>query len=150
MAVHVRPHEPGAPQVMRHDSEHREDEHGVATLITRLGKETVHLLRQETALARKEVKENFAEAKRGAMALATSSVVMLSGLIVLLFAAAYAIAEFWPLWASFLVVGGGVVVIGAVMAAAGKKKLEPHNLEPTKTRETLREDQNLIREQVRA
>lgn len=146
MAVEV--HE--SPQVMRTPGTHEaaEEHRNVTGLLTRLGRDTVQLIRQETALARTEMNEKLNEAKKGAAALASSSVVMLSGLIITLFAVAFGLAVIWPAWLAFLVVGGGVLLIGAVMAAAGKKKLEPSHLQPHQTRETLREDREFIREQV--
>ena len=146
MAVEV--HE--SPQVMRPPGtrETAEEHRNVTALLTRLGRDTVQLIRQETALARTEISEKLNEAKKGAAALASSSVVMLSGLIITLFAVAYGLAVIWPTWLAFLVVGGAVLLLGAVMAFAGKKKLEPGHLQPEQTRETLREDREFIREQV--
>jgi hypothetical protein len=127
---------------------HPDDEHRVGALLTRLGRETVQLVRQETALASKEIGENLNEAKNGAIAVATSLAILVPGVTVLLIAAAYGLSLYLELWAALLVVGGGALLIGAALALVGKKKMEPSNLEPTKTRQTLREDKQFIREQV--
>lgn len=125
-----------------------EEEHHVGELLTRLGRETYHLIQQETALARTEIGENLVDAKRGAIALATSLAIIVPGVTVLLFGAAYGLAEYLALWASLLIVGGAVVVLGVGLAFAGKRQLELENLEPKKFKESIRDDRRFLREQV--
>ncbi len=129
-------------------STHSEEEHRVGQLLTRLGRETFQLIQQETALARTEIGENLADAKKGAIAIGTSLAVIVPGVTVLLLGVAYAISRVLPLWASMLIVGGAVLLLGIGLAYAGKKQLEWEKLEPTKTKESLRADTRFVREQV--
>jgi hypothetical protein len=125
-----------------------EEEHHVGELLTRLGRDTYHLIQQETALARTEIGENLVDAKRGAIAMATSLAIIVPGVTVLLFGAAYGLSEYLELWASMLIVGGAVVLLGVGLAFAGKRQLALENLEPKKFKESLRADRRLLREQV--
>ena len=70
------------------------------------------------------------------------------GVTVVLLGAAYGLSQYLALWASLLIVGGAVVVLGIGLAFAGKRQLEWEKLEPRKFKESLRADQRLLREQV--
>lgn len=125
-----------------------EEQQSLPTLLSRLSKETTQLIVQQIALARTELDAKLNEAKQGAIALATSSVVSICGLLMLLFAAAYGIGEVLPTWAGFLIVGGTILAIGAGLAAAGKQKLAPERLKPTETQAMLQKDKEFIKEQL--
>lgn len=131
-------------EMMVYDPETSES---LTTLLSRLSRETTQLVVQETALARTELEAKFAEAKRGAVVLATSSVVLLAGLIVLLFAAAYGIGTVLPVWAGFLIVGTVVIGTGAVLALLGARRLNPERLRPKQTQSMLQKDKEFIQEQ---
>lgn len=137
MPVQSRPHDLVVPG----------EDQSVASLLSKLSKDTTQLIMQQTALARVELEAKLAEAKQGAIALATSTVLALSGLFVLLLAAGYGLGEVLPLWAAFLIVGCSVVAIGAGLAFAGKRKLDPERLNPVETRAMLQSNKEFIKEQ---
>jgi sterol desaturase/sphingolipid hydroxylase (fatty acid hydroxylase superfamily) len=118
-------------------------------LISQLGRQTVTLFRKETQLARTEMEEKFAHAKRSAMAFVASAVVMFAGLLFVLWAAAFGIAEFIPMWASSLIVGGSVLVIGVVMALLGRQQAhEAAPVLPEQTVDELKKDAQMLRGQL--
>lgn len=120
----------------------------VPQLLTRLGKDSAELLRTEAELARAEVRESIADIKKGTASLVTSSVVLLSGLIILLMAGVYGLGIVLPLWASALIVGGAVTLIGGIAAAGGAAKLRKENLKPDRTVREARRDVRMAKEQL--
>ena len=79
-----------------------------------------------------------------AVALATAGVgalFLLFGLLLLLVAGALALSLVMAMWAAFLVVGGGIVLVGAVLALVAVKGLRSHAAPlPEETKEQLTED----------
>jgi fatty acid desaturase len=135
-----------------YDAETGIEERGRASLpelISQLGRQTVTLFRKETQLARTEMEEKLAQLKRSAMAFAAAMVVMFAGLLFVLWAAAFGIAEFIPMWASSLVVGGSVLLVGTIMALVGRQQAqEVQPVMPEKTMDELKKDAQMIRGQL--
>jgi hypothetical protein len=79
-----------------------------------------------------------------AVALATAGVgalFLLFGLLLLLVAGALALSLVMAMWAAFLIVGGGVVLVGAVLALVAVRRLRSHAAPlPEETKQQLTED----------
>ena len=143
------------PQAQRQaafqDQPHRQtrDDHGtdapVGGLLRELAHEVPSLLTKEIALAKSEARESLRVTKAGLAAVATGGAVSMAGLVVLLFAAVYALATVMALWLSALIVGAAVMLIGYVMVQAGKKKFESESLRPNRTINSLHKDHDAIR-----
>ncbi|MFN7150032.1 MAG: phage holin family protein [Microthrixaceae bacterium] len=107
---------------------------------------TIELFRQELRLARAELNEKLDQAKRGVGSIVSGSMVLAGGLLALLAAAVLGIGLYIPYWASALIVGGVVAVIGGIMLAAGRHELEAEQLAPKRTLEEIQRDKQLIQE----
>jgi uncharacterized membrane protein YqjE len=105
----------------------------VGDLLRRLATDVPDLVVKELALARAELTESMRETRAGLIAMVVGVGVLMPGLFVLLMAAVYGLATVITLWASALIVGAVVTVIGAAMLHAGKKKLEPDHLKPERS-----------------
>lgn len=92
-------------------------------------KQTLHdaqdLVRGEIALAKAELRDEVRRVGTGAAALTGAAVAGLIGLVFLLTAAAWGIAEGlnWPVWSGFAIVGALVTLVALVAAAIGRKRL---------------------------
>ena len=96
------------------------------------------LARQEMALARLEAKRSMGAKAQGAMAFG------LAGL-----AAAAGLALVMPVWAACLVVMGGFLLVAAVAALVGKRRMaRPVALDATKR--TLKEDAGWAKAQLKS
>jgi hypothetical protein len=99
------------------------------------------LIQLEIRLAIEGIKRQVRGAAVSAATGLAGALFLTFGLLLLLVAGALALALIVPIWAAFLIVGGGVVLLGAalaVAAAAGlKSKAAPL---PPDTREQLTED----------
>lgn len=124
------------------------DDRPITALFGDLASETAALIRKEVELAKAEMSEKVGQAAKGAVSLAVGGAVALIGLGFLLWAIAYGLGEWLPMWAAAGIVGLVVTAIGAVMLLSGKAKLSAQNLQPTRTIETLKDDGRWAKAQI--
>ncbi len=120
-----------------------DDDHSIGGLLKQLGREIPSLLTKELALLKAEAKESVRTTKEGVAAVSTGGAVMFSGLIILLFAAVYALSEVIEPWAAALIVGAIAMLIGFMMVKAGQKKFQ-QDMKPHHTINSLQKDKNAI------
>jgi predicted phage tail protein len=120
------------------------DQESIADLLRRLMEELSTLFRQELALASAEISGAMSKLSRGLISVATGGAVLYAGFLTLLAAAVLALALVVEPWLAALIVGGAVTLIGLVMVMKGKKALEPSDLKPRRTVESLRQDKDVL------
>lgn len=98
------------------------------------------IVRGEVRLAKAEIREEIAKARRGAVLLVAGGLVLAAALGCVLLAAIYGLATIWPPWAAALAVGGAVAILGVALALSGKKQLGAVELPPQKTAASVREN----------
>lgn len=103
------------------------------------------LFRKELALAGSEVSQSLNDTRKGVSSLLSGVVVLNSGCLFLLAAATLALGQIMELWLAALIVGGVVTIIGLIMVTAGKKKLEPSSLKPTRTMDSVQKDKETVK-----
>ncbi|HKI37771.1 MAG TPA: phage holin family protein [Gemmataceae bacterium] len=108
------------------------------------------LIRQEIALAKSEMVREWDKAKTAASSLAVGAALLALGGVLLCFAVVYVLHEVagLPLWASFLIVGGVITGLGAVLFFIGRAKAGQVNVIPPQTAETMKENVQWIRNQT--
>lgn len=125
----------------------------LATLFSDLTRDTVELIRQEIALARAELSEKVSTAQGALSSMAIGAAVLLAGLFLLLQAAVQGLALVLPPelapWLAPLLIGLAVILIGWGMLRAGRSQLDPGNLAPHRTMESLRRDKAVVQERAR-
>lgn len=129
------------------------NEKSLAALFSDLTRDTVELVRQEIALARTELSNKVTTAQTALASMAVGAAVILAGLFLLLQAVVQGVAMILPPemapWLAPLLVGAIVAVIGWAMLKAGKAKLDPDNLVPQRTVDSLRRDKAVVQEKTR-
>ncbi|HEU4620393.1 MAG TPA: phage holin family protein [Gammaproteobacteria bacterium] len=118
------------------------------TLIRRLADEVTTLFTKELALLKVEMTSALSDTRAGVVALAAGGAVVFAGLLYLLAAAMLALMLVLPGWASALIVGGVVTLIGLIMLASGRSKLEPAAFNPTRTRASMQKDRNMLERNI--
>lgn len=103
------------------------------------------LFRKELALAGSEVSLSLNDTKKALSGMISGVVVLNSGYLFLLVAATLGLGQIMELWLAALIVGGVVTVIGLIMVTAGKKKLEPSSLKPTRTIDSIQKDKESVK-----
>lgn len=125
----------------------------LAALFSDLTRDTVELVRQEIALARTELSNKVTTAQTALASMAVGAAVILAGLFLLLQAVVQGLAMVLPPdlapWLSPLAVGLIVAGIGYAMLKAGQSKLDPDNLVPQRTMDSLRRDKAVVQEKTR-
>ncbi len=125
-----------------------ENETSAVGLIRQLAHEVPALLTKELALAKAEIKETVETAKAGVAAVGMGAIVMLAGLIIVLLAAVYALANIMQPWLAALIVGAVAMVVGFIMIQSGKKQFDASNLTPERTVNSLQKDKDAIQRKV--
>lgn len=120
----------------------------VLELLRELVSESQALLRGEAQLLRTEMSEKLARAERGMTSMAGGAALSLAGLVLLLSALALALSAAMAGWLAFLIVGAAAVLVGGAMAAAGKRRVELHQLKPERSIEEAKADGRFMKHQA--
>jgi uncharacterized membrane protein YqjE len=122
---------------------HRGPEPSVTALVSGIINDAQELFKQQVALVRTEIRDDFRKTKEGALSLALGLGVGALGALLLCFALVYLLA--WavpqvPLWVWFGVIGVLLAAGGGAMIYAGTKKFESLNPLPEQSAQALREN----------
>jgi hypothetical protein len=112
----------------------------MGTVISDIVGDLQGIVRAEVRLAREEIKEELASARRGTMFLTGGALVLVFSVGLILLALVYALATVWPAWAAALTVAGLAGIVGAALLAAGRKAFRAVTLLPPRTVSTVREN----------
>jgi lipopolysaccharide export LptBFGC system permease protein LptF len=120
------------------------DNQSIIELVRRFSDELLTLFRQEMALATAEVSRTIRKLAAGAASVAAGAAVLFAGFLTLLAAAVLGLSHVLEPWLAAAVVGVAVTIVGVVLLIAGKKTLQPENLKPERTVDSLREDKDVL------
>ena len=118
---------------------------------------TRSLLREELRLAKAEMREQLALVGRNAVWISVGAVLLLASILVLCIAVSRGLtvilAQFFApeiaAWLAPLLLGLALAAIGAILITRGVHALRDHlNLVPEKTKQTLKEDKEWLRQKV--
>jgi hypothetical protein len=122
-------------------------------LFTDLWRETRTLVHDEAELARAELSEKLSQATTGIGEIAVGGAILFAGFLVLLLAAVAALAlvlpEEYAQWLAPLIIGGVVMIVGAIVLARGRSQMQARSLAPRRTMESLQRDARFAREHTR-
>jgi uncharacterized membrane protein YqjE len=117
-----------------------DSERSMGTVLSEIVGDLQGIVRAEVRLARAEVKEELAAARRGTIFFAGGAMVLALALALVLLALVYALATVWPAWAAALAVAGLTAAAGAALMAAGRRAFSAVELPPPRTATTVREN----------
>ncbi len=130
-------------------SQERQEERSLGDLFADLAQDTSTLVRQELHLAGHELTDRASRVGKDIGMLVAGGVILFAGLLALIATLVIILGEIgldW--WLAALVVTVLVLGIGAALVARGRSDLKKADLMPRQTMETLKEDQEWIKEQV--
>ena len=112
----------------------------LGSLLSDMTSELSQLMRQEVSLAKAELKEEAAKGAKGAGMLGAAAVTGYLALVMLSFAAAWALAAAMPTGLAFFLVGAAFVVATVLLGKRGKERVSQVSPVPEQTVQTLKED----------
>jgi uncharacterized membrane protein YqjE len=124
-------------------------EPSLGELFSDLSRESSALIREEIRLAQVEMTEKGKKAGSGVGYMAAGGFIAYAGFIVLLIALVIGLSYFMWDWLAALLVGLIVLAVGGFLAYSGFKKLKEINPAPRQTIETLEEDKEWLRSQMK-
>jgi len=114
----------------------------LSELVSGILNDVQHLLKQQVDLIKSEFKADLRKTKQAAQCFGVGTILLSIGAVLLSIAGVYALEAFahLPLWACWLIVGGGLTVLGVVAMAVGKSILNSYNPLPDKSLNALQEN----------
>jgi hypothetical protein len=129
---------------------HNTSEASLTALVTGIINDAQELLKQEIALARREIADEINKSKQAAVSLGVGVAVGALGgwLLILMIVSLLNEVAGLPLWVSYLIVGGVLTIVGCGLFFAGKAKASDINLVPKQTVQTMKENVQWIKDQT--
>jgi hypothetical protein len=125
------------------------DERSLGELFGDLARDTATLVSQEVTLAKTEMTAKATRVGKDIGFLAVGGMIAYAGLLAIIAGVILLLDEIVPLWVSALIVGVVVAGIGYVLVQRGLTALKREDLTPRQTIESLKEDTQWAKEQVR-
>jgi hypothetical protein len=125
------------------------DGRSLGELFSELAQETSTLVRQEVNLAKTEMSQKASTAGKHLVVLAAGGALAYAGLLAILAGVIALLNDVMPLWASALLVGIVVAIVGYLLIRKGLDALKREDFAPRETIETLKEDQQWAKEQTK-
>jgi hypothetical protein len=117
-----------------------EEDRSIGDLFSDLSREVNLLVRQEIALARAETTEKISQVAKHSVLMVVGLALAYAGLLGLIAAAIYGLGTVLPWWASSLIIGGGVFLLGLILVQIGRSNLKKSDLKPRHTIDSIKED----------
>jgi hypothetical protein len=125
------------------------DERSLGDLFGDLARDMGTLVSQEMTLARTELTDKASRVGKDVAVLAAGGLVAYAGLLAIIAAAIVLLADLGvPLWASALIVGVVVAVVGYLLVQRGISALKRQDLTPHQTIQSIKEDTQWAKEQI--
>ena len=121
------------------------DDDSTPSLLRRLVGDVGMLFAQELALLKAETARSIGDLKAATVSIAMGGAVAFMGVFFLFLAAVYGLSNVVDPWLAALIVGGVVTLIGVLMLATGRRKLEPEAIAPRRPAAALRKDAEMIK-----
>lgn len=127
-----------------------EESRGIGDLLGDLGRQVSTLVRKEIDLARVEITTSIGKMGRGAAMAGAGGALLYAGLLVLLAAVVLGLIEAGlEGWMAALVVAAITLAIGGGITYAGVNQVRETDLAPTETAETVKENVEFVKEQMK-
>ena len=125
------------------------DERSLGELFGDLARDTATLVSQEVTLAKTEMTAKATRVGKDIGFLAVGGMIAYAGLLAIIAGVILLLDAIVPLWVSALIVGLVVAGIGYFLVQRGLSALKREELAPRQTIESLKEDTQWAKEQVR-
>jgi hypothetical protein len=118
----------------------------IGHLISNLANQTGSLIRDEFALAKREIEEKVQSVQSVLILIAVGSLLCLIAVLALCAALILGLSKYLEPWLSALIVGGVLGVVAGTVIAFGVNRLKQIRLKPEQTLQTLEENKEWLKE----
>jgi uncharacterized membrane protein YqjE len=125
------------------------DDRSLGELFSELATELRTLVRQEVTLAKVEVQDKASKASRNVGLMVGGGLIAYVGVFAVVAAVILLLGSVIPDWLSALIVGLVVIGTGYALLQSGRKGLKQTNFSLERTAETLQEDKQWLKEEVK-
>src|SRR4051794_38060681 len=127
-----------------------ESQPSISSLVGGIINDAQQLIRQEVALARKEIQEELGKAKSAAVSMAAGLALAVVGGLLLCQMLVYLLQDLTglPLWGCFAIVGGTFLLLAVVLALVARNMVGRIDVVPRQTVETMKENVQWIKSQT--
>ncbi len=125
------------------------DDRSLGELFSELAQDTSTLVRKEVQLAKTEMSQKASRVGKDVGFLAVGGAVAYAALLAVLAGVIVLLGQVIPMWLSALLVGLVVAGVGYFLVRRGLDALKREDLAPRQTIETLKEDQQWAKDQMR-
>jgi len=131
----------------RPDETHHTNHNNVAELVKQASEQLTDVVRSEMRLAQAEMKDKGKRAGFGGGMFGGAAILGILALWAMVFGAIAGIAVVLPVWASALIVAGGLLLVAGVLALTGKQQLSSATPpKPERTIDSVKADVEAIKE----
>jgi hypothetical protein len=130
---------------------HTEAEFSVTSLLKGIVSDAQELIQQQLALFRAEIKDDFRKTVGILITIVSGAFMVAVGGALLCFMLVYllnSVAPVLPLWGCFGIVGGGVALIGGIVAYAAVARFKTFNPLPDESVQALQENVQWIKNRM--
>jgi uncharacterized membrane protein YqjE len=125
------------------------EERSIGELFSQLANDTTRLVRQELLLARVELGQKAADIGKQIGLIVLGGAIAYAGLLAIVAALILVLGQYIPVWLSALIVGLVVMGIGYLVSQQHLSALKHLDPTPRATVETLKEDKEWAKQQMR-
>lgn len=125
------------------------DQRSLGQLFSELSTDLSDLMRKEVMLAQAEITVKVSRTAKDAAIAAAGGLVAYAGLILLLIAIGFLLAQWMPTWAAMGIVAILTLIVGLVLLQMGVGRLKKSEFKPEQTIDSLKENVEWAKEQVR-
>jgi hypothetical protein len=118
----------------------------IGNLISNLANQTGNLIRDEFALAKREIEEKVQSVQSVLIMIVIGALLGLIAVLALCAALVLGLSEYLEPWLSALLVGGVFGVVAGIVIAFGVSRLKHIRLKPEQTLQTLEENKEWLKE----
>jgi hypothetical protein len=123
----------------------RDRRESIGELISQLASQSATLVRDEVALAKREVTEKAASVGADVGVIAIGVAAGFAGTLALSASVIIGLSAYLGAWQAALVVGGALILVAIVLVGVGYKRLKRENLTPTQTIESIEENREWLK-----
>jgi hypothetical protein len=117
----------------------------IGELISQLASQSATLVRDEVALAKREVAEKAISVSADVAIIAAGAVIGFVAILALCASLIIALSSYIGAWQAALAIAGALVLVSVILVVAGYKRLKREDLKPAQTIESLEENKEWLK-----